>query len=440
MLLEVVGALEEFIELVVLVLDSLLVEVSLCLFLLEVVVDESEVALALHSHVDDLGELLLVLVLQNVDLLPGVVFNPLALFLVVFVHLIDLFLQAVGLLDLAIKLDLLVLLQLLNNLLVVESELVGAFLELASVFIFLSLQLVESLLVSVLLVSVVLLSALHANIVSLDGSSDLLIVVPLHFFFAVHEGVEAVVVFDLLVLDFSHQLSDLLVLAVHLLLHRGLFILLCIFNFVSKVLNIGLELVSFLLLDQNFLRLSDLGKVLLLFLRVFVLNLEHSEDSVLPSGEKVLVVVGDSEALDGETVSLNFENALEIEVDHLNGAGLIVFGNTSKESSSAVEHLDLRNISSSFVGHGELSAVYSLDSLVNSRSIHNRFGVGLVGNAGELEVFDHESVLRVDIFGIVGVAVELPNEDVSIPTSRNEARVVVHPVEASHRAQVSLVH
>eukprot|EP00356_Strombidium_inclinatum_P008187 CAMPEP_0170487790 /NCGR_PEP_ID=MMETSP0208-20121228/6521_1 /TAXON_ID=197538 /ORGANISM="Strombidium inclinatum, Strain S3" /LENGTH=383 /DNA_ID=CAMNT_0010762185 /DNA_START=120 /DNA_END=1273 /DNA_ORIENTATION=+ len=62
LLFEVVGALEELVQLVVLVFDELLVVVSLGLLLLKVVMDQCQVTLGLHTHIDDLGQFFFVLV------------------------------------------------------------------------------------------------------------------------------------------------------------------------------------------------------------------------------------------------------------------------------------------------------------------------------------------------------------------------------------------
>ena len=139
-------------------------------------------------------------------------------------------------------------------------------------------------------------------------------------------------------------------------------------------------------------------------------------------------------------MSLDLVDSLEVKVDHLDAAGLVVLGNTREQSSASVEHLDLGNVDPGLVIGDEFSLVDSFDSLIDSRGVNQRFLDRMASNACELEVLKHVGVLGVDILGIIGVSEEFPDEHVAVPTSRDEAGVVVHPVEAPHGSQVSLVH
>ena len=102
LLLQVVGGLVELIELLGLLLNLFLLVISFLLLGLEIVVNEGQVALSLHTSIDFLGEELLIFVLEIVDLDPSVVFNSFSLGLMSLHHLLDLFLKSIGLGDLAI--------------------------------------------------------------------------------------------------------------------------------------------------------------------------------------------------------------------------------------------------------------------------------------------------------------------------------------------------
>mmetsp|Transcript_4420 Transcript_4420/g.6465 ORF Transcript_4420/g.6465 Transcript_4420/m.6465 type:complete len:341 (+) Transcript_4420:1506-2528(+) len=320
-----------------------------------------------------------------------------------------------------------------------KRELVQALFVLALVLVLLGLELVEALLVSILFVLVILLSALHLDVMSLCHLADLLLVHALHVLLALEQLVIAVLVLDLLVLNLSHQLSNLLVLAVKFLLGGSLLVLLGDLDLVLQVLDVRLELVALLLLNQDLVRLNNLAVLLVLLLGILVGDLEDSEDTILSGREQVVVILRHSQPFDRQTMSLDLENLLEVEVNDLDGSRLVVLSDTSEQGSSAVEQLDLRDVHASLVSHDQLASIDRLNSLVDTCGIYDRLGLGLISYTGELEVLDHEGMLGVNILRIILVSVELPDEHVTVPTSGNEAGVVILPVEAPHRAQMSFV-
>lgn len=83
---------------------------------------------------------------------------------------------------------------------------------------------------------------------------NFILIHPFHFLLALKEVLIPIVVLDLLIVNFRGQLSNFLVFSVELSLNGGLLVLLFDLNFVLEILDIGLELVSLLLLDQDLLR------------------------------------------------------------------------------------------------------------------------------------------------------------------------------------------
>jgi len=183
--------------------DVLFVETNdTSLELLEVVVDKSEIALGLHTLIDDLGEFLLVLVLEDIDFVPSVTLDLLSLLLVLLHHQLDLLLEPIGLVGLPVQLDPLILLQLLDDLLVMQTELIESLLELSRVLVLLGLEFVEPLKICVHLFGVVLPSSFHLDLVGLLHLVDLILVHSLHVLLGLQQLFVSVVVLNLFVLDF----------------------------------------------------------------------------------------------------------------------------------------------------------------------------------------------------------------------------------------------
>lgn len=91
----------------------------------------------MHSLVNDLSQFLLIPFLDEINLVPSIVFDPVPLFLMILHHPLDVLLEPVGLLDLLLELDLLLILQLLDDLLVVHEQLVQSQLELVRLLLLL---------------------------------------------------------------------------------------------------------------------------------------------------------------------------------------------------------------------------------------------------------------------------------------------------------------
>lgn len=88
-----------------------------------------------------------------------------------------------------------------------------------------------------------------------------------------------------------------------------------------------------------------------------------------------------------------------------------------------------------------------LDGLVDSTSKDDSLGFWLingcspiVGNTSKLGVLETEGITRITHFLVVSlVGHELPCVDKTIPSSRDEARVIIEPMKAADKAQMSLV-
>lgn len=68
-------------------------------------------------------------------------------------------------------------------------------------------------------------------------------------------------------------------------------------------------------------------------------------------------------------MSLDFEDFLEIHIEDLDGAWLVVLGNTSEKSSTSMQELNLGDICASFISHNQLARIDNLDSFVDARCV-----------------------------------------------------------------------
>lgn len=218
LLLEIVGILEELVEFLRELFDTFLLTVSLIFLILEVIVNKREITLGLHTLIDDLGEFLFILVFEDIDFVPSVTLDLFSLLFVLLHHHFNLLFQPIGLISLPVQLDPLILLQLLDDLLVMQTELIESLLELSGVLIFLGLEFIESLKICVHLFSIVLSSSIHFHTMGLLHLVDLVFVHSLHVLLGLQQLFVSVVILNLFVFDFRSKLADLLVLFVKFLL------------------------------------------------------------------------------------------------------------------------------------------------------------------------------------------------------------------------------
>jgi hypothetical protein len=157
--------------------------------------------------------------------------------------------------------------------------------------------------------------------------------------------------------------------------------------------------------------------------------------------------MGHSNSLNRERMSLDFKDSFKWKPDDLNGSWTIVFSDTSKDGPATTHKLYLRDIGSSIVPLDFYSLLDLLDGLIDSTGEDDSLGFWLIngcspviGNTSKLEVLESEGITRIVQLLVVSlVGHELPCVDVSIPTSRDEARVIIEPMKAADKAQMSLV-
>jgi len=190
-----------------------------------------------------LGKFLLVFVFQDVDLFPSIVFDSLTKLFVLFHHGLDGLFQTLSLLSLAVQLDFLILLKFIGNLLVVQSQLVQSLFKLGVVSVFLSLKLVESLLVCIHFVGIVVLAAFHVLLVLPGDVVDPVLVGIFSLLLGVIELIVPLLVLDSLVVNLPLKVINLPVFAIKILLLGGLLLLLLDLNLILKLLDLCLLLV-----------------------------------------------------------------------------------------------------------------------------------------------------------------------------------------------------
>lgn len=128
----------------------------------------------------------------------------------------------------------------------------------------------------------------------------------------------SILILDLFVGNFLGQLIDLLLLSIKLLLDTSFLVLLFNFDLILQMLNVSLEFVTLLLLDEDFLRWNDLvAKFFVFSVWILIMDVEDAENTILTSGEEILIIVRNSDSLDRETVSLNLVDLVELLIEHL---------------------------------------------------------------------------------------------------------------------------
>lgn len=149
-----------------------------------------------------------------------------------------------------------------------------------------------------------------------------------------------VVVKQLLLPDLVLELRDLLFVRVQLVGGLLLVRILVHLDVVLVPLDLGLKLVSNLLLDQDFLRELDLRQLLgVLLPRLVIYDHEHADDAVVANREQLCVVVVQLQPLNAPAVCLNFKNLLEILTEDLDGGWPVRICHSSyKELSLETSH------------------------------------------------------------------------------------------------------
>lgn len=439
LLLQVVRVSDQLVQVVLLRVDIVLLADAVLLALSVLVVTQRQLSLGLHTLIDDLTELLLVLILEHVNLVPGLVLDSLTLSLVCVDHASDLLVELGSHFLLAVGLHALVLLELLNDLLVIQSQLIETLFEATSVGVTLVLQLVKARLISRLLLIVVKTSTFLLDGVSLLHLLNALIHLALLLFLLLLKVKVALIriLFFLILLSLVH--CDLLLLLLNVLLRDVLTLLSLDGDLLSEVVNLLLQLGAVLLRDEDLVGRMNLDALLAILLGVLIVHLEDTDDVVLTSGEHVAVVGSNSHSLERRRVCLHFRNLGEGKVNDLNGSRLATFGDTSEHGATTVQNADLRNVETDLVRQRQLALLNHLDAFVHTGRVHNIFRVRLVDDGRELIALVVVALSRIGVVRVAGILIKVPVVNITIPATRQEARVIIEPMNATHGTEVTLV-
>ena len=281
LLAERISLLDQICQLLLLLVYILLRLLLLRLSLLVVVGHQRQLGLALHARVDDLGKLLLVLLLDAVDILPRLVLNVLPLFLVLGHQLLASFPQSGSLAFLLLELQGVLSLKVLKDLLVVDQKVVESLLELFGLLLLLVVKLLVALVICLLLVRVVLLATGQFSLVVSAHLTELVVVDSFRFAFGVFQGGLAVLEVHFLGFDVGLNSLDFLLSGEKRVLHASLILVLELLDARLQVINVRHVLVSFSLGDQKFVGEMDLDVVTSFTLRILVLDVEDAEDAIM---------------------------------------------------------------------------------------------------------------------------------------------------------------
>lgn len=127
------------------------------------------------------------------------------------------------------------------------------------------------------------------------------------------------------------------------------------------MLDLLLNLVALCLLDKNDLTVLYLRQIFILFLTVFILDLEDADRAILGARKKGLIIVADTHLLNRQRVSLNLKIELEGILQNLDTAGFILLlsaaANTTEDRATVVHDDDLLETGLLFEAHLLLTEV-----------------------------------------------------------------------------------
>ncbi len=127
------------------------------------------------------------------------------------------------------------------------------------------------------------------------------------------------------------------------------------------MLDLLLNLVALCLLDKNDLTVLYLRQIFILFLTVFILDLEDADRAILGARKKGLIIVADTHLLNRQRVSLNLKIELEGILQNLDTARFILLlsaaANTTEDRATVVHDDDLLETGLLFEAHLLLTEV-----------------------------------------------------------------------------------
>jgi len=203
--------------------------------------------------VNNFDKLLLVLVLDDIDLSPGLIFNLLALFFIDLEHLVDLSLQGLALAVLLLLLEVMLNLQFFVLFFLEEVKLRN----LLSETFFLFLLLMQKFLVTLVIVIHLFLvfTFLDLKLLSVESAQMLNLLMTFHFnlvFLGLNESV-LLIVLGFLSFNIQIQTVNLFFVLIELVLSLLFVSVLVHLDVILEVLDLKLKIVTLFFLDENLL-------------------------------------------------------------------------------------------------------------------------------------------------------------------------------------------
>jgi len=203
--------------------------------------------------VNNFDKLLLVLVLDDIDLSPGLIFNLLALFFIDLEHLVDLSLQGLALAVLLLLLEVMLNLQFFVLFFLEEVKLRN----LLSETLFLFLLLMQKFLVTLVIVIHLFLvfTFLDLKLLSVESAQMLNLLMTFHFnlvFLGLNESV-LLIVLGFLSFNIQIQTVNLFFVLIELVLSLLFVSVLVHLDVILEVLDLKLKIVTLFFLDENLL-------------------------------------------------------------------------------------------------------------------------------------------------------------------------------------------
>ena len=276
------------------------------------VADQGQLTLLLHTPVNFHCQVDLVLFFDALNILPSLVLDVLAIFLVSLDHLLDFLRQSLLLSFEIFALDDLVAVKLFHQLFMGQVCLTHQHFKLLQVVLLLLSKLVVAVLVRLPLLSLVARLCFKRIAMLVHAVVDLFLIASLHIARLLLNLLHRLASLELFLLHLAGQVLSLLLVLEH---ECGLFLLsvtVLSLDRLLQVTNLLLKLISLFLLNKDLLR--DTRKLTLLF--AFVIDVEDGEGSISACREQELVIVAGSDTGDLLGVRLDLKDLVFFEGVH----------------------------------------------------------------------------------------------------------------------------
>lgn len=202
------------------------------------------------------------------------------------------------------------------------------------------------------------------------------------------------------------------------------------------MLDVGLKLVTLGLLDEDLFRELHRWQVFVLLPGVLLLDGEDAQGAVKTCREERRVIIRDSKSLDWQGMSLDLEDLLVGVAEDLDRARFVLLGHTCENGTSVVHQHRLRKGARLLIPELLNLSIQLSDSFICASGV-NKMTSSLLAL---LLVRSHASVVHVlDLVLPDGcLLAEFPHKDSGVPTTGNEACVVVQPADRSNQTRVVL--